>query len=182
MCVSPWKHMVSRINWSTVQLLLPTLRSCSPLITLLLVLTLLMSSILSSPLLSPLLSSPLLSLAVCLAYDGPEAAMLSSPLNLLFLFSQGPDPAILSALSLLESSFLFILASSSSHSCPPLFFFSDPFHLSGLSKTRRRHAKHAATPLRLCPFLPRSLPRILAILVESAQNKRPVYNIDILEN
>lgn len=119
MCISPWKHVVPRINWSTVRLLLPTLWSCSPLVTLLPVLTLLMSSILSSPLLSPRLSSPLLSLAVCLAYDGPEAAMLSSPLNLLFPFSQGPDPAILSTPSLLESSFLFILASSSSHS--PLF-------------------------------------------------------------
>lgn len=47
----------------------------------------------SSPPVSPtLLSSPLLSLAACLACDGPEAAMLSSPLNLLFPFSQAPTP------------------------------------------------------------------------------------------
>lgn len=152
MCVSPWKYMWPRIYWSTVRLLLPTLRSCFPLVTLLLALTLLMSSILSSPLLSPLLSSPLLSLAVCLAYDGPEAAMLSSPLNLLFPFSQGPDPAILSVLSLLESSFLFILASSSSHSCPPLFSSLTLF-ICPACQRQRWHTKRAATPLRLCPFI-----------------------------
>lgn len=49
-------------------------------------LSLLMSSILPHlPLVSPtLFSSELLSLAVCLACDGPEAAMLSSPVSLLF--------------------------------------------------------------------------------------------------
>lgn len=61
-------------------------------------LSLLMSSILPHlPLVSPtLFSSELLSLAVCLACDGPEAAMLSSPVSLLFFLLPCPDPAILS--------------------------------------------------------------------------------------
>lgn len=62
-------------------------------------------SLLMSSILSPLLFS----LAVCLACDGPEAAMLSSQLNLLFPFSK--------ALTLLYSAHTLSL-SPSSHIIP----------------------------------------------------------------
>lgn len=121
-------------------------------------LSLLMSSILPHlPLVSPtLFSSELLSLAVCLACDGPEAAMLSSPVSLLFFLLPCPDPAILSTHTQTHTlyhsplfsfclSFALYIIPVCVFSLMPFasFFRSDPYLLSSqvqcLSKTQSRH-------------------------------------------
>lgn len=133
----------------------------------------------SSPPVSPtLLSSPLLSLAVCLACDGPEAAMLSSPLNLLFPFSQAPTP-------------LHSARSSSSSRSPSILlrrhprlhalllllpFRSDPFQLSDLTaisvKDTRARSQKKRTPLPSTSVHPSLPPSASAAWVESAGRKK----------
>lgn len=117
-----------------------------------------MSSILPHlPLVSPtLFSSELLSLAVCLACDGPEAAMLSSPVSLLFFLLPCPDPAILSTHTQTHTlyhsplfsfclSFALYIIPVCVFSLMPFasFFRSNPYLLSSqvqcLSKTQSRH-------------------------------------------